>query len=57
MRRDGLIDDSFIEIWHQNINKELKVNSYRGTRHRKKYPIKGRTRSNANTRKRWKITS
>jgi ribosomal protein S13 len=55
MRRDGLIDDSFIEIWHQNINKELKVNSYRGTRHRKKYPIKGRTRSNANTRKRWKI--
>lgn len=57
MRRDGLIDDSFIEIWHQNINKELKVNSYRGTRHRKKYPIKGRTRSNANTRKRWKIPS
>lgn len=57
MRRDGLIDDSFIEIWHQNINKELKVNSYRGTRHRKKYPIKGRTRSNANTRKRWKISS
>ena len=55
LRRDGLIDDSYIEIWLKNIARELKINSYRGTRHRKKFPLKGRTRSNANTRKRWKI--
>jgi small subunit ribosomal protein S13 len=39
-----------------NINRLIKVGSYRGTRHRLGYPVRGqRTRSNANTAKKNKF--
>lgn len=53
LRREGKIDDSLEEKVKGNISRHLKVNSYKGIRHRRRYPQNGRTRSNARSRKRW----
>lgn len=56
LRKEGTIDDTLNENWRLNIEKYLKLNNYKGQRHKKRLPQSGRTRSNAKTVRRWTIT-
>lgn len=55
LRKNGEIDDVLKETVLNHINKKIMLNTRVGNRHKRRYPISGRTRSNANTRKRWRI--
>lgn len=56
LRKNNLIDDKLKEFEKERISHYMKLNTIRGLRHKRKLPQKGRTRSNAKTRKIWKIT-
>lgn len=53
LKKDSLIEDGLTNKTRDLIFNEIKLNSFRGSRHKSSLPIRGRTRSNGKTRRRW----
>lgn len=55
LRKNKLIDDLLEEENKKRYKEILKLNNWRSLRHIKRYPQKGRTRSNGQSRKKWRM--
>jgi len=53
LRRDNLIDDNLVENFKKHWSDILELGNWRSRRHNNRYPLKGRTKCNGKSKKRW----
>ena len=53
LRRNNKIDDNFVEEFKKRWTDKLELGNWKARRHNNKYPVKGRTKCNGKSKKRW----